>query len=518
MDHDLEKSRILYDILYAVFRRKVALTILCALSFLLVVLFAFFTKPTYKATTKILIRPNPQQQLILFKDLATPSRDVQAVNPARNLIQILTGREMAREVVERFELDKRIQAEQEESGNLLSQIMEIVSKSFNLVKMLVVPEKSVDETARKDYVAEAMDRLMKKAEDIILQEGSHVINLSIWADTPKLASDMANFMAQRLMEKSSELGQIDATRAYDFTKEQITAAEIALRESESAVLQFRETNGIISLAEQKTSRLRELDRLETERIAAKTEFSEAKAKLKELRTAILAQQKLVSASPMFADHPEMDELVANLNKAEVELVGVLEKFTEENEIVRTLRRKIAEIRDKIGRALEGVMQSDSAILASIHPDMPKEYSKLTSDIAALAAKQETVEGAIQVLEEETFFLSKMEVELERLNRHRQTNENLYTNLLDKYSQLEVQKAFQMSGYDVQIIDKAFLSDGARPDRPKWSLVIPFGFIGSLLLSFVMVFVVEYWDESFKRPQDVEQKLGLDVLCTVPNMR
>jgi succinoglycan biosynthesis transport protein ExoP len=232
---------------------------------------------------------------------------------------------------------------------------------------------------------------------------------------------------------------------------------------------------------------------------------------------ISAQKGLLSESPIFANNSEINELATSLNKAEIELAGVLEKFTEEDKSVRTLRVKISEIRDRIGKALKAIIQSDSAVLASIHPDMPKEYSKLTSDVAALAAKQEAIESTIHALEAEAFSLSKMETELDRLNRHRQTNENLYANLLDKYTQLEVQKAFQMSGYDVKIIDKAFLSEDARPDSPKWSLVVPFGFIGSLLLGLVMVFVMEYWDESFKLPQDVEQKLDLDVLCTVPNM-
>jgi succinoglycan biosynthesis transport protein ExoP len=283
------------------------------------------------------------------------------------------------------------------------------------------------------------------------------------------------------------------------------------------LLQFREEKGIINLAEQKTSQLQELDRLQGEYIAASTEFSEAKAKLEELRTKISAQKTVLSVSPIFANNPEIKELATSLNNAEIELAGALEKFTEEDKSVKTLRVKISEIRNRMGKALKAIMQSDSAVLASIHPDMPKEYSKLTSDVAALAAKQDAIKNAIQDLEAEAFSLSKMETELDRLNRHKETNENLYAHLLDKYTQLEVQKAFQMSGYDVKIIDKASLSENARPDRPKWSLIIPLGFIGSLLLGFVMVFVMEYWDESFKLPQDVERKLDLDVLCTVPNM-
>lgn len=519
MDETLERNQVLYNVLYTVFRRKVSLTMLCGLFVLLILLVTFLAKPTYKATTKILIRPNPQQQLILFKDLATPGQDTQPVNPARNLIQILTGREMAREVVQKFELDKKIRGEEKEPekpAEPMNRFEEALSKAINSM-IAVVRGAFGEEKAPKNYVEEAVQRLIDKAEDIQLEEGSHVINLSIWEEAPELASDIANFMAQRLIERSAELEQVDATQAYDFTKRQIESAEMDLRKSEAALLQFREKNGIISLEEQKASRLQELDRLEAESISTRTAFSEVKAQLEELRMQIPPQKKVLSESPAGSNDGEMKELVSSLNKAEIELAGMLEKFTEENKSVTNLRAKISEIKDRIEKRLEAIMQSENAILASIHPSLPKEYSKLTSDFAALKAKQEALDSAIDALEAEAFSLSKKETELERLNRHRETTQRLYTNLLDKYTQLEVQKAFHMSGYDVKIIDKAFLAEDARPDRPKWSLVIPLGFIGSLLLSFVVVFFIEYWDESFKSPRDVEQRLDVDVLCTVPDM-
>ena len=75
----------------------------------------------------------------------------------------------------------------------------------------------------------------------------------------------------------------------------------------------------------------------------------------------------------------------------------------------------------------------------------------------------------------------------------------------------------MSAYDIKIIDKASLPPGVSPDRPQWTLIIAVGFIGSILLSLGIVFTLEYWDESLRTPQEVEEKLDLDVLCTVPNI-
>ena len=120
--------------------------------------------------------------------------------------------------------------------------------------------------------------------------------------------------------------------------------------------------------------------------------------------------------------------------------------------------------------------------------------------------------------DEAVSFSVKDAELEGFNRRVETNKKLYRNLLDKYSELEVQKAFQISGYDLKIIDKAFVPDDENPDWPKWILVIPLGFMGSLLLSFGAIFFIEYWNESFKSPNEIEERLALPVLCTIPDIK
>ncbi|NVM20223.1 MAG: hypothetical protein HWN68_00400 [Desulfobacterales bacterium] len=519
MDEIPEKNLILYNILYTIFRRKVALISLSATSFLLIIFSTFLTTPTYKGTTKILIRSNPQQQLILFKDLATPGREAPKINPASNLIQILTGQQMAQQVVDRFRLDERLRRKKEKPEELhglikqfLVKLVKAVTYPITLVKNLVGVEGQPS-----NFFSDAVDRLVEEAEDIQLEEESNVINLSIWEETPKLSSDIANYMAELLIERSAELEQVNTKQAYDFTREQLKAAEATLRDSEAELLQFREKNGIVSLEEQKKAKLDELHMVENQHINVKTELSEAKARLDELRKRISAQKKLLSDSPIFANNLVVKELINSLNSAEIRLAGELEKFTESSKSVKSLRAQTSESREKIEKELKAMMKSDSAILASIHPDLPKDYAQITANFAALAAKQVSLEKEMNALKAEAFLLSVLETKLESLNRRRETNESLYKNLLDKHSELEVLKASQMSGHDLKIIDKAFVPEDASPDRPNWILVIPFGFMASLLLSVGSVFFIEYWDETFKSAGEIEQRLGLTVLCTVPDM-
>lgn len=489
----------------------------CAISFCLIVFFTYLKTPTYKASAKILIRANPQQQLILFRDLSTPSRQMPAVNPASDLIQILTGQETAQQVVEKFQLDERLQKKAEKPQDLRGRIKKSLVVGVTSVPDLIRDIIGVEKEPR-NYFADAVEELMKDAEDIQLEEKTNVINLSVWEETPSTAADIANYMTELLIEKSSELEQLNARKAYDFTKGQVKDAEKALDESEKALLEFRKRNKVISIEEEKDAKLLELQKVEGELIDAKTAYSEAQARLDDMNKKIATQKRLLLESPMLANNVVMKELVTSLNRAEVELAAELEKYTESSESVKALRAKTSENKAKIEKELKAMLQNDSAILQSVHPDLPNEYAHHTANVAALKAKKDALQEVKEALKAEAFSLSEMEAELERLERRKETNESLFANLLDKYSQLGVQQVSQISGYDLKIIDKAFVPEDARPDQPKWILVIPLGIMASLFLSIGAVFFIDYWDDTFKCPAEVEDRVDLPVLCTVPDIK
>ena len=75
----------------------------------------------------------------------------------------------------------------------------------------------------------------------------------------------------------------------------------------------------------------------------------------------------------------------------------------------------------------------------------------------------------------------------------------------------------MSGLDLQIIQRANLPADAKQDWPSWILNIALGMFSSVLLALGGAFFVEYWAEDFRMPKDVEDRLGLPVLCTLPDI-
>jgi uncharacterized protein involved in exopolysaccharide biosynthesis len=486
-------------------------------AYLFIIFFTYLTTPVWKATTKILIRSNPQQQLILFKDLASPAEDVTKINPASNLVQILTSQELAQEVVRTFKLDEISRIKIEEPGTTRDIIKRFI-KYLVTYPITLSKEIGVLEGKQQNYFTDAVKNLVKDAQDIELEESTNVINLSIWGQSPKLASDIANYMAQHLIAKSVELDQSNAIQVYEFTKNRLHTAKAALLKSEKELLEFRKSQSIIDISEQKKAKIGEMHNFESQYINITAELKEVQAKLKEMSEEISKQKKVLEESKIFTNNPIMKELITSLNTDKIQLAGDLEIFSETSKNVKSLKARTSKNRSIIEEELKNMLQNDNAVLHSLHPDLPREYAQIAANVAALFSKRNFIRKEMESLRSEAFRLSILETELEKFNRNKETNEKLYKNLLDKLAELEVQKASQMSGYDLKVIDKAYMPDDADADWPKVLIVIPLGLIGSIVLGIATVFFIEYWVESFKTPSEIEDKLELPVLCTVPEIK
>src|SRR3989304_93429 len=104
-------NEFLYDLLYVLFKRKYLAISLFIFTFVGIVFGTYLVTPIWKATAKVRVQLNPKQQLTMYQGITTPGGEIGGVNPANDIVQILTSRAIAEEVVKKFN--------REELNNLL---------------------------------------------------------------------------------------------------------------------------------------------------------------------------------------------------------------------------------------------------------------------------------------------------------------------------------------------------------------------------------------------------------------
>lgn len=79
--------------------------------------------------------------------------------------------------------------------------------------------------------------------------------------------------------------------------------------------------------------------------------------------------------------------------------------------------------------------------------------------------------------------------------------------------IKIELSGQFSGNNIRVIDPAVTPE--KPVRPRKLINLAIGLLGGGLLGLMLVFVLEFLDQSVKSSEDLEEKLGLPFLGVVP---
>jgi uncharacterized protein involved in exopolysaccharide biosynthesis len=108
-------------------------------------------------------------------------------------------------------------------------------------------------------------------------------------------------------------------------------------------------------------------------------------------------------------------------------------------------------------------------------------------------------------------LPDKELRLARLERAVRVSENIYLLLLEKYQEARINEVMELG--NISIIDNALAPD--KPIKPRKILNLAIGGILGLMLGVMLVFFLEYMDNTIKNTEDVERILNLPILGVIP---
>jgi len=604
-----EKNIILYNFLYTIFKRQRLILCLAAITFVLVVLGTWLSVPTWDASSKVLVRSMAQQQLSLFDDMSVPIRDSSKVIPAANFIQVLYSRDLAEEIVEEFELDKRLKEQKTAPGSarfwIKNGIGAVLTSPLALVRMIVGAEDK-----EPNYKEDAIQAFMDNAVKCDLEAATQVIVLTISEEHPEKASEIANYLTDALVKKAVAMDQDSSKNVLEFTNLKLAEAEEALKDTEKALLNYSTNNNIVSIAAEKISKLELIAKVEEDLNTVDATLAETEARIRGLEDQIATQRDALSPAMLVASSTTMSQLVENLNTLESGLAGAKARLTtmeqqvaaqsesltasmvtnnpviaalqeslndleaqlsaakaryeSDHTPVKQIEAQVAQKKEQLEKALNEIKASemsvaetihrnmpidlsttmalvqsldaqietnratieaelrehianDVAVLNTIHRNMAIDYANSLSSVIALGSKRKVLARQIEQLRLEGSELIVKEMELDRLQRAVDSNRDLHANLFDKHTQLQVQSVFEKGGYDLQIIERANLPEDAKRNAPAWILNIVLGFAASLLMGLGVAFFTEYWIENFRIAKDVEDRVGLPVLCVLADV-
>ncbi|WP_027339404.1 GumC family protein [Halonatronum saccharophilum] len=351
--------------------------------------------------------------------------------------------------------------------------------------------------------------------NVSISSGGDTNLLTITADYPDpvIAKEIANTLVSTFQRENQRINQANLTGASDFINDQLTEVEDNLIRLENSLLEYKDEHGVIYPSKQGEASLNRLFNLEMGIAEGEVELKQAKASLAEVENNLERKDAQIVSSRNITENPIIRSSKARLADLEIELVGLLENYTDNHPQVRQLRTKIKELESRIGEEVNEIVSSRTESVNPLYRSLEADFIQLQTKIIASKVKLEAYKDEVASLEGKVSVLPKRELDLARLQRETKIAETLYTMLMERREEINIQRAMQSS--DMIVIDEAIINE--NPISPRIKLNMAIALVLAIFIAVGIIFLIEFLDTTVKDANDIERLTGLPVLGITPDL-
>jgi len=480
----------LTDYLRILYRGRWIIVLSFIIVFTATVYYTFTASPTYEATTTLLIESSDSMERSLFNMTYLGNQS----NLLTNQIEILKSRNIAERVVRRLsESDVR------DSISFFKPLEDGTQLPFSSCVQIVMGNLEVEPKRDTD-----------------------IITLKYQAGSSFEAAYIANVIAEEFSEQNAETNRLEVSEMRKFIETRLKIKAQELKKSEEKLRAYQEREKIASLdaeTSELVTRLSEAESmLEQARIELETKEGLKKSlekKLEERKKTLPKNLSEISTPYIQSLQQELAKIVADrtiyVTALQSEVQGNKKEFFENT--LRQYDDKIKALKDKLEEEAEKIVSfSMISDPLQISQDLITQLINLSAEIPAVQAKINALEGVLKKYNSHLEELPERVLELARLERRKQVDEQTYMMLTQKLEETKIQESAQAR--NVRIIDRAI--SPIRPVKPNVRMNMMLGALLGLGLGVGLTFMIEYLDRSVRKPEDLE-RMGLNVLATIPKI-
>jgi capsular exopolysaccharide synthesis family protein len=325
---------------------------------------------------------------------------------------------------------------------------------------------------------------------------SRLVRISFDSSDPALSARVANAFADNFIASNLQRRFDASGYARRFLEDQLAALKAKLEDSERQLVAYATQQQIIQISEGGSGK----DAAPPQSLAAmdlgglNSALTAAKANLV---TATQRYRAAMAAPGLAAPDVLADPTIQQLRQDQVKLAV---QYNEQLKIYKPDYPDMVQLKQQ----LDDTTRQLSAAADTIRRSLRTQYDAAQAQVNQLQG--EVDQQKTNVLDERN-----REIQYNILQREVDSTRTLYEGLLDRYKQIGV--AGGITTNNISVVDRA-RTPGA-PSRPQPMHNLAIAGLSGLALGVVLAFLLETMDQAVRKPADVESKLGLPVLGSVP---
>jgi uncharacterized protein involved in exopolysaccharide biosynthesis len=485
-----QKENQLREFLFIYYAQKTLIIRTAMLVMLGVVAVAFLWPPVYSAEGRFLVKGKRLERSPETLEETTLRFDPVNKEDLHSEVQIITSDEVILAAVSRLEEDGDVYRPQPglDQQGFVAQVRVMVQEWLDNLPMLKaekLPQTGIDPITAKRVIQ------IRSAIKLQVIPSSKVIALKVqWSD-PVLARQVAQAVMDSYLLQRRQV--LDPTQMGDFFSSQVNNYLLELSRKKADALSLIRSREAPNPEREITNNL-DLRRLLEEQLEQLGQRRlQAAADLHQLTQALSNPSHQYFA---FIDNLTIRELAARLQELMLEadrINGLFLPHTSE------------------ARGINGQVERADALLKQEVTNLKEEKS---AELTMLDANVQRLHDRISELNQRNLTLKELEMELAEISRESRLLEFSFETFFKRREEASISNQDNASSLSSHVVMLTRARAFTAPDFPNKQVLLPFGVVVSLLVGFSIGFMNEFFDHTFKRPEDVGRYAGLPVIFSI----
>ena len=373
------------------------------------------------------------------------------------------------------------------------------------------------------FLADAFQRVGISPKDtlthvMVSQVGTtNLIDIVVEGSDPKTLAKLANTMAEMHLQREQDAMTARLSKTEDYLNSETKRALTSVGIAERKLAEYKRLHPeVAALDNPGDTTQRDIAQIQGQLRANEFAIAQLKRRIADARRR-LAQMPDTITRTVTEPNKALDDATASLNKLNEKRNQLLKIYPPANPKVRALDSQIADLQDSISGQPKVITRTftqdntDKATLQNSISQMETQLSdaegtrlSLMQQARTLSAGAATPKPALSGVLDSTYL---------SLQRDLDTATKQYMLFHDKLQDVQIlQRARPPVG---RIVEQAQVP--LIPVRPQRGFLVAASILAAIVLSLSVVFLLEYFDDSLKWPEELEWYTGLSILGYSPTI-
>lgn len=463
-------------------------------TFLLVAYVTFTTTPIYKASTTIQLSTNQENVIDLGSVLGGIVANTAVIDTE---VQVISSKSLLTKVAEKQKLIEDPEFNWtlvERKPGFLQSLTKPIKKSLGMRVERVDPYAGMSAEEREASIMEGVVGTLMNRVSVSRVGTTYLLTITVTSTSPETAARLANAVADQYRVQQLET-KLDATRrATEWLGERVSALRDEVAEKEKRVEVFRAENNL-DTAMGNTLTEQNIAYLTSQKTQLEVELTRARARYENMRRQIDSGAGVEGISEVL-DSPLISSLKEKLS---------------------AVRGRVAELETRLGPQHPELIGARNEV-ADVERQLTNEVNRIAGNLESeVKAKQDQVNSIQARINQANAQLrgnSIANVRLRELERDAETSRVLYEEFISRSKETREQDDLVQA--DAVILSAASVPKGPAAPRKTLNLLIG-AFLGGVI-GGALAILVEMFDSKISSTEDIERKLGVSSIGSVPLIR